>query len=409
MSFAIVAAACGPLQLPEPAPPEQASPRAETGIPEGTPPPAVAAPVVTPGVAPAARRIALLLPLSGAQRPVAEAVRDGFLAAYLAAGSGAQRPEVLVFDEERPGAAPAYRAALAAGADLIVGPLLKQSVAEVAAIAGSVTTLALNFLDATAEPPAGFYQFALSPEDEARQAAGRAAAEGRARALALAPDNDWGRRMLAAFIPAVEAPGGSVLAYRLYDPSATDFTAQLQRLLLLDESRARHSQLTANLGVSLAFEPRRRGDVDFIFLVANTAAGRLIWPQLRFLYAGDIPTYATSAINQPGADGDADLDGVMFTDVPALLGDDPRAANLRAALTARWPAGALGLMRFYAMGFDAYDLAASIGSGPPPALFGLTGYLTVDARRQFHRAMPWAEFRAGGIVTSPAVNPPAAP
>lgn len=404
MILAILAAACGPLQLPE-----QAAGNAPVTRPPASTLPATATATATakgPLTAPdpaRAGRIALLLPLSGAQRAAAEAIRDGFLAAYWADPARGEHGSIAILDEEQPGAAATYQSAVAAGATLVVGPLLKPSVTAIAGVAGAVPTLALNFLEEGPEPPGNFYQFALSPEDEAGLAATRAAAEGRLRALALVPDNDWGRRMLSAFTPALEARGGSVLAYRFYDPDATDFTADIQRLLLLDESRARHRQLAADLGISLGFEPRRRSDADHIFLAATVAAGRLIRPQLRFLYAGDLPTYSTSAIYQPGTSGDTDLDGVMFSDVPALLGAEPRAEELRATLASRWPPGTLGRMRLFAMGYDAYALANAITARGPTALAGLTGTLSVDAGRRIHRDMPWAEFRDGRVVALPAL------
>jgi outer membrane PBP1 activator LpoA protein len=349
--------------------------------------------------------MALLLPLSGAQAAVAAAVRDGFLAAYLG-DARPNRPAITILDEERPGARAAYESAVAAGAGTVVGPLLKDSVMAVLPTAGAVPTLALNHVDAAVPTPGSFYQFALAPEDEARAVAERAAGEGLLRALALVPDNEWGRRMLTAFMPALEQRGGIVLGYRFYDPAATDFTAQIQRLLLLDESRRRHRALSAYLGVATEFEPRRRTDVDFIFLPANAAAGRLIRPQLRFLYAGDIPTYSTSAIYAAPSDGDSDLDGIRFTDAPALIGSDPRALALRAALERHWPGGAVGRMRFYAMGFDAYHLATGIGSSAFGDSFGLSGALSMDPARRIHRRMPWAEFRGGRIVALPELVEP---
>ncbi len=158
MSFAIVAAACGPLQLPQPV-----SGNGGNVSPAGTTisdvaPAANAAPIAPGAPSIGGGRIALLLPLAGAQRPVAEAVRDGFLAAYLAAGSGGPRPEILILDEEQPDATGAYRTAVAAGAGLVVGPLLKQSVAQVAGSGGAVTTLALNFLESEGDTPAGIKQ-----------------------------------------------------------------------------------------------------------------------------------------------------------------------------------------------------------------------------------------------------------
>jgi outer membrane PBP1 activator LpoA protein len=340
--------------------------------------------------------VALLVPLSGPQRPLAEALRDGFLAAWLA-DDPARRPSVRILDEA-PDAAAAYRQATAAGAGIIVGPLLKPAVMAVLEVAGPVTTLALNELDAGIPTPANFYQYGLAPEDEAREVARRAVAAGQLRALALAPDSDWGRRLLGAFLPALEGAGGSLRGYRFYDPGATDFTALLQRLLLLDESRERHRQLTANLGIDLSFEPRRREDVDFIFLAANTATGRLLRPQLRFLYAGDIPTYSTSAIFTPGSTGDMDLDGLRFTDAPALIGNAPEAAALRSRVLAHWEGGGVALLRFHAMGHDAYRLVHALGEGNEQPFAGLTGVLSTDEQRRIRRRTSWAEFRDGGLV-----------
>ncbi len=140
--------------------------------------------------------------------------------------------------------------------------------------------------------------------------------------------------------------------------------------------------------------------MDFIFLAANAAAGRLIRPQLRFLYAGDIPTYATSAIFQAGSSGDPDLDGIMFVDAPVLLAPDERAQRMTAALATRWPAGTAARLRLFAMGFDAYGLAAALPMmpGESGAIAGLSGMLSLDVFGRLHRQMAWAEFRNGSTA-----------
>lgn len=356
------------------------------------------------------RRLALLLPLSGAQRPAAEAIRDGFIAAWLADAGNPLRPELLVLDELQPGPAEAYQAALDAGADMVVGPLLKPSVAQVAGIAGAVPTLLLNTLDAV-PAPARSYQFALAPEDEAEAIAERAVALGQGRALALAPATDWGRRLLAAFASALEARGGTLVEQQLYDPAERDHTRQLEQLLRLDASRERQRRLVANVGVPLEFEPRRRIDADCIVLMANAASGRLIRPQLRFLYAGDLPTYATSAIHQLGNQAEPDLDGIMFVDAPATIGHDPRASALRATLAEHWPAFVAGQLRFHAMGYDAYALVGELqpgnaAGGTPYA--GLSGILSLGEGGRIHRGMAWGLFREGTVIPldeAPAMMP----
>lgn len=411
-ALAIVSAACEPLQLPETkTTPARATGAAPAPDPVRATPPAqgaAASPVLPAAQTGPPQRVALLLPLSGSQAAVGEAVRDGFLAAHLA--SPEPRPEIVILDEGQPGPAGAYRAALEAGADAIVGPLLKDSVAQVATLAGTAPTLALNYLDAASTAPAAFYQFALAPEDEARQVAEQAGSQGRLRAIALAPNNEWGRRVLGAFVPRLEELGGTVLGYRLYDPAATDFTADIQQLLLLDESRGRERALSAFLGRSLDFEPRRRGDLDFIFLVANPGAGRLIRPQFRFLYAGDVPTYATSAIFQPGTGGEDDLDGIMFADAPALLASTDDARELRATITRRWPPGAQSRTRLYAMGHDAWKLMMTLAS-LPAEFDGLSGRLYADPQGRIHRRLNWARFQRDGVApieTLPIVSLPEA-
>jgi uncharacterized protein len=149
-------------------------------------------------------QVALLLPLSGRLSDAGEALRDGFLAAYYLQEAAA-RPRLRVYDASED-AAVAYRRAVADGAGFVVGPLGKENVQAVARAAdGTVPTLALNFLPEGEPLPARFFQFALAPEDEARQVAGRLLAEGRRVGVALVPAGEWGTRVLAAFDAALSA------------------------------------------------------------------------------------------------------------------------------------------------------------------------------------------------------------
>ena len=59
-------------------------------------------------------------------------------------------------------------------------------------------------------------------------------------------------------------------------------------------------------------------------------------PQLRYHYAGDIPTYATSDAFEPDVRANQDLDGLMFPDMPWMLGGD-LAEAVRAATRDAWP------------------------------------------------------------------------
>lgn len=342
------------------------------------------------------QRIAVLLPLSGRQKYAARAVRDGLLAAhYLPTDLGA-RPQISFYDLDVTGTARTYAQAVSDGADFIIGPLLKEKVQELAATGITTPTLTLNFLPEQYSRSVGFYQFSLSPEDEARQVAKRATALGQYRALALAPNNDWGKRLLASFRAELQARGGQILDYRLYDPGSPDFSGSIQRLLLIDESRARRDRLSANMGIQFEYEPRRREDIDLIFLAARATTGKLIRPQLRFHYAGAVPTYSTSAIYQEGSRNNSDLNGIMFPDAPWVIAPDGLSLDVRETLTEYWPDQSERRSRLYALGFDAYRLIPIVNSGSnDQEIEGMTGTLYFDDRNRILRRLPWAKIQRG--------------
>jgi outer membrane PBP1 activator LpoA protein len=341
-------------------------------------------------------QVALLLPMSSRQGASATAVRDGFLAAHFASAGQPNRPIVKVYDVNGFDVAEIYAQAVNDGADFVVGPLLKDSV-ERLAVSGIMTpTLALNFLPGKQSVSRYFYQFSLSPEDEARQVAQRAAALGQYRALALAPDNEWGRRLLSSFTDEMEKQGGRILRYSLFDPNSPDFSASIENLLLIDESRARKDRLNANLGARFEYEPRRRTDIDLIFLAANEKAGKQIRPQLRFHYAGSIPTYSTSAIYQEGSRNNSDINGIMFPDIPWIIAPDGQSVEVRRTLSEYWPEQSQRRARLYALGFDAYRLMPLINAGlGPDEMQGMTGVLHMDRRRRILRRLPWARMQKG--------------
>jgi uncharacterized protein len=350
------------------------------------------------------QRVAILLPLSGRQGAAASAVRDGFIAAYLAQGAEGERPALQVYDTTTLGATAAYELAAREGADFIVGPLLKEELAEVAAAElPAVPTLVLNWADDEVVLPAYMFQFALAPEEEAIAVARRAAVDGHLRALVLVHDTDQGRRMARSFTEAFRAEGGTVLGQQAFEPRENDFSLEITGLLLLNESRARHQRLQAALGRTLEYEPRRRQDVDFLFLAARPSEALLIRPQLRFHYASELPIYSTSAILDPARVGNPDLEGVMFADMPWRVGGEG------AEFMAQFQAFGLNALdrsgRLYAFGADAYRLvpllhsrSSSLGGG----VNGLTGVLRVGANGRVERELDWGRFQRGKVQHAPA-------
>ena len=354
-------------------------------------------------------QIALLLPLSSEQRSFAIAIRDGFMSAYLRDPNSATT-EVRVYDTSSLSAKEAYLRAQLEGADFIVGPLLQPDVNDVLAQAGFVPTLALNFSQNDNVFLRSFYQFALWPEDEASAVADSAITAGATTAIALVPSTTRGYRLLNSFQAEFQAHGGQLLDFRGYDPNLRDFSKPIMDLLNITRSRQRERRLQANLGTPVEFEARRRQDVDAIFIGADAGAGRLLAPQLKFNFAGDIPTYATSDIFTPGnTTRDNDLNGVIFTDAPVVLAPSDNGTSLRQELQTYWPQRA-DLVRYYAMGYDAYGLVATLYTGDASAwpVAGMSGSLSLDAQGRIHRQLPLGQFRDGRPVAL-EVQPPTTP
>ncbi|GLO44930.1 penicillin-binding protein activator [Pseudomonas putida] len=350
-------------------------------------------------------KIALLLPQEGPLAGVARALRDGFMAAHFQAQqAGQQAPAVQVFDSSRIGSLDDfYRQAQAAGAQLVIGPLEKPLVKQLAAKPQlPITTLALNYADAGQKAPPQLFQFGLAAEDEAREVARRARADGMVRAVALVPSGEWGDRVLAAFRQDWEGNGGTLLAAeRIAQPVA--LAQQIADLFQLRQSEGRAKSLQSTVGGSIAAQPSRRQDIDFIFLASTPQQAQQIKPTLNFQYAGDVPVYATS--NLYSASGDVnqynDMNGIRFCETPWLL---DTSNSLRQQVVQQWPQAAGSLGRLYAMGIDAYSLAPRLGqlkALPDNRVLGLSGSLSMNANQRVERQLPWAEFAGGQVQRLP--------
>ena len=352
------------------------------------------------------RQIALLLPLSGSAASAGVAVQNGFLGAYFATASGLDdRQSVRIYDvNAEGGASAAYAVAVAEGAEFVVGPLLRRNATELANdILVPVPVLTLNYLPEGTLAPPGLYQFALAPEDEASSAAQRALSDGHQRAVALVPNNDWGRRLLTSFTTEFEGLGGTLLDYRSYTPGKQDFSDEIENLMGLSGSVQRYTRMRANIGRTLQFDPRRRQDTDFIFLATNAPAGRLLKAQLKFHYSGDIPVYSTSEVNSLDGRSNTDLNGIMFADTPWVVDPQPWIEHLPAQFAEYWPEERR-LARLHAMGYDAYNLIASLFAargGVMDDLDGATGTLFLDRDGRVHRRLAWAQFQGGEVVALP--------
>lgn len=205
------------------------------------PPPAAPAPP-TPPPAPEVQapqeqsvKVALLLPLSGRLATLGRGMAD---AAQMAMHDLADRRfELLPIDDKGTsgGSADAARQAIAAGAQLILGPLLAPSVRAVAPVAASagIPVVAFSSDRKVAEP--GVHVIGFMPEAEVQRVVEYAATAGLGRFAALAPDNPYGTAVADALRRTAAASGVSVVRVDLYDPKTQDFTPVVRRLLGISE------------------------------------------------------------------------------------------------------------------------------------------------------------------------------
>lgn len=347
----------------------------------------------------APRKVAILLPESGRFQAAGEAIRDGILDSFLANPGGA---ELMFISTGADGelATSAYFEAVDRGAQWIIGPLQKPAIEALIDLAGLVTPLlALNELPREFNAPSGLsdsiHGLAFSQEQEVQSIAREVIRAGYHRALVLAPESEWGEKIAQQFSDDFVQDDYRIVASSRYPESENDHSTVLERLLKLDESQARAKSLENTLQMKLEFEPVRRNDADVIFLAANSKQGRLIRPQLRFHYAGDIPVYASGRIFSGKRDriADQDLNGVRFPTTPFEIGFDPDS-----------PIGGLSSLReglfaaIFALGRDAWDLLPWLDMmrrDPDFRFPGASGYYHIVPGGRLRREPAFAEFRNG--------------
>lgn len=347
------------------------------------------------------QRIALLLPL---QQPAGIAIQEGFLGAYYQAlGVTREVPELTVYDtSDAVDIFPVYDQAVDAGADLVIGPLNKEFVNRLHQRDSlPVPTLALNYADNTSPGPGNLFQFGLAPEDEISQAISTAWQQGYRNAALLTPDNLDYQRLQSFFSQSWQNLGGNLVSRASFSGDG-DYADVVKRILAIDSSEARAERLLSILPrANMIFTPRRREDIDFIFLMANPRQGRQIKPTLSFYFAEDVPVFSLPSINDglnnQGANGD--LNGIVFTDAPWLL-SEPNP--LKRALTENLRPAQGPLQRLRALGVDSYRLYARLQQMQQQqlqTLQGATGVLSMSSNQRIHRQLQLARFDNG--IASP--------
>ena len=354
------------------------------------------------------RHIAVLLPLSSSIGKPAQAFYEGFIAARNSDAADLQ-PQVSLYDiGDDPALVSLYlQAAIKDGADFVVGPLGREAIDALF----ESRQLRLPTLLIGSVPPihAGSDRFgiSLSPEQDARQAALRAFADGHQKAAIFRGQSKWGERVADAFVEAWNALGGVVVDDLQIPENIADYQEVIREFLALDSSTQRQQTLSNALSIDLEFTPRRRHDIDFLFLAANATQARKLVPQLRFYQAHNLALYATSYVygGMPNAGVDADLDGVIFGDMHWIIdgASGPKPAAVKhdgLTLSAQREASPYyhgEFERLYALGMDSYPLIPRLVElrKNERRFFGRAMDIGVDEDGNAWRYPTWAQFERG--------------
>lgn len=345
------------------------------------------------------RRIGLALPMQGRLGKLGQALHDGFMSAYYQAmENGESLPQIKIYDTSQSSNMNAiYNQALQDQVDLIIGPLDKQRVKQLAQEADiPIPTLAMNYIPNMPENQAKLLQFGLAVEDEGSQIANRAYRDDYRNALVILQDAPWAERTLAAFAQQWHQLGGKIVGQVRFTGDR-DHSSQISQLLLIDQSKQRAKEMQLMLKEKINSIPRRRHDADFILLLALPKDARQIKPILAFHYAGDLPVYASHHIyegtEQPQKN--QDLNGIAFTDLPWVLQVSGQSRQLQTV----WPERQK-YTRLHALGFDSYrlhnrlhQLQAIKGS----RLHGATGVLKVNEQQRIQAQLHWAKISNGKV------------
>ena len=218
LAGALLLGACQTMVPRAPAPPPpvtKAPPVSETEVQNGLPRDT------------ARNRVALLVPLSGANAGVGKSLANATQLALL--DSRAEKVRITNYDTAI-GAGAVARRAIAEGAQLILGPLLAEDVRAIAPIARAAHVPVLSFSNDASVAGDGVYLMGYAPSQSIERVVSYARGRGVTNFGGLIPNSLYGTRASTTFLRAVEADGGKVVSLQTYDRSAGAMAAAVARM-----------------------------------------------------------------------------------------------------------------------------------------------------------------------------------
>ncbi|MGC4126821.1 penicillin-binding protein activator [Enterobacter sp.] len=296
------------------------------------------------------------------------------------------------------------------GASIVVGPLLKNNVEELMKSNTALNVLALNQPEQV-QNRANICYFALSPEDEARDAARHIHEQGKQSPLLLIPRSTLGDRVANAFAEEWQKLGGGIVLQQKFG-SVSELRAGVNggAGIALNGSPVSASlpqqQSVTIGGLTIPAPPTDAqiggsGKVDAAYIVATPQEIAFIKPMIAMRNGSQsgATLYASSRSAQgtAGPDFRLEMDGLQYSEIPMLAGSNP-ALMQQALSTVR---NDYSLARLYAMGVDAWALAnhfTQMRQVPGFELNGNTGDLTATQDCVINRKLSWLKYQQGQIV-----------
>ncbi|MEF3083795.1 penicillin-binding protein activator [Luteimonas sp. SMYT11W] len=324
------------------------------------------------------RKLAVLLPMSGALATAAAPVRDGLLAGYY--GERRERPELAFYDTAgtAAGTANAYSRAIAEGADQVVGPLGREEVDALFHSPAQVPVIALN--RGSVQAPDNAAAFSLAPEDEGDAAAQYLLKRNARNVLVLSNGEDAARRSVDALTARLAQNGGSVVA-----------TLAIVGDTPVDQTPALQNALAGGAGV------------DAVYLAIRGNQARVLAPQLSVAGLATRPRVGSSLLAQGTGKAEEDqiLDGIVFPTESWSTGASARSLPPLTEVSRELPTARGGAARLFAFGFDAWLLSGyleHLARTPDAAIGGATGMLRIAGDGNVMRQPAWATWRNGYVV-----------
>ena len=297
------------------------------------------------------------------------------------------------------------------GASIVVGPLLKNNVEELLKSNTPLNVLALNQPE-NIENRVNICYFALSPEDEARDAARHIRDQGKQAPLVLIPRSSLGDRVANAFAQEWQKLGGGTVLQQKFG-STSELRAGVNGgsgIALtgspITPRETTDSGMTTN-NPTLQTTPtddqftNNGGRVDAVYIVATPGEIAFIKPMIAMRNGSQsgATLYASSRSAQgtAGPDFRLEMEGLQYSEIPMLAGGNlPLMQQALSAVNNDY-----SLARMYAMGVDAWSLANHFSQMRQVQGFeinGNTGSLTANPDCVINRKLSWLQYQQGQVV-----------